>query len=551
MNRRDFLKAVGVGAIAAGLLDCARAQEGVAQGTAKRPNIVIIMADDMGFSDIGCYGSEIQTPNLDALAAGGLRFRQFYNTARCCPTRASLLTGLYSHRAGIGHMTADYGKPGYVGRLNENCLTIAEVLGTAGYTSYAVGKWHVGDAPEVWPCKRGFARYYGAVSATGHYFGLQKAPGRKFLMDDTEVPPEGEPRMVGQAAYYPFKNADGSAWYGTDAYTDYAIKYVDEHVKEKDNPFFLYVAYTAPHWPLHALPEDIAKYKGKYMKGWDALRAARHARMKKMGIVDADWPLTPRDEAVTAWEAVDAEKKEEMDLRMAVYAAMIDRMDQNIGRIVESLKKNGVLEDTLILFLADNGGCAEGGPWGFSRNEEPTGTPDSYASYGTSWANASNTPFRLYKHWVHEGGIATPLIVHWPRVIKERGALTDQVGHVIDLAATCYDVGGATYPATYHGREIATLDGRSLAPIFRRGKREGHEAVFWEHEGNRAVRRGDWKLVSKHPGQWELYDLKSDRTEVVDLAEKRPDIVKDLKELYRQWAARSQVVPWAQARKRI
>jgi arylsulfatase len=537
--------------MAAGLPGCGRAvRKGDSQAEALRPNIVIIMADDMGFSDIGCYGSEISTPNLDALGAGGLRFTQFYNTARCCPTRASLLTGLYSHRAGVGHMMGNYGKPGYIGRLNDRCLTIAQVLGTAGYTSYAVGKWHVGEGANLRPCKRGFTHYYGAASASGHYFGLEKRADRKLLIDDTEYVPTTESRKVGNAEYYPFTNPDGSPWYGTDAYTDYAIKYVNEHVGDKSDPFFLYVAYTAPHWPLHALPEDIAKYKGRYLKGWDALRAERHERMNKMGVVDADWPLTPRDEEAAAWETVDAPKKDDMDLRMAVYAAMIDRMDRNIGRIVETLRKSSILDNTLILFLADNGGCAEGGPWGFSRNDEPAGTPDSYTSYGLSWANVSNTPFRLYKHWVHEGGIATPLIAHWPNVIKQKGKLTDQVGHVIDLAATCYDAAGATYPVTHQGRELATLDGRSLVPIFEGGERTGHEAIFWEHEGNRAVRKGDWKLVSKHPGPWELYNLKADRTEMTDLADSHPEIAAELKDLYDQWAARSNVEPWPQARKR-
>lgn len=540
INRRNFLKGLGLGFVSIAMPSISSVKGMVSD----KPNIVIIMADDMGFSDIGCYGSEIETPNLDSLAEKGLRFTQFYNTARCCPTRASLLTGLYSHQAGIGHMTGDYGKPGYIGHLNDNCVTIAEALNPAGYTSYAVGKWHVGADPEHWPCKRGFARYYGANSAFGHYFGMQK--GRRFIIDDTEQFPDSKLKTVGNSQYYPFKNPDGSQWYGTDAYTDYAVKYVNEHVKSKTNPFFLYVPYTAPHWPLHALPEDIAKYKGKYAKGWDAIRKERNERMMKMGLVAKSWPLTARDTNVKAWDEVDDEKKKDMELRMAVYAAMIDRMDQNIGRIVETLKNNKILDNTLILFLADNGGCAEGGPFGFSRNDETPGTPDSYTSYGISWANASNTPFRLYKHWVHEGGISTPLIAHWPKVIKQKGKLTEQTGHVIDLMATCCDVAGATYPKTFKGKQIVPLEGKSLLPILQGSKRPDHDAIYWEHEGNRAVRKGDWKLVSRFPGQWELYNLKEDRTELNNLAAGHTDIVNELSTMYRTWAKRSNVERWGQ-----
>jgi arylsulfatase A-like enzyme len=546
-TRRDFIKMVGLGAGSFFLPGCNIGKTTASPGHEnQKPNIIIIMADDMGFSDIGCYGGEIQTPNLDRLAAHGLRFTQFYNTARCCPTRASLLTGLYSHQAGIGHMTANYQKPGYLGHLNDRCVTIAEALQPAGYGSYAVGKWHVGGDPQHWPGKRGFSRYYGANSASGHYFGMQK--GRRFIIDDQEYFPETSLRKVGSVQYYPFKNPDGSPWYGTDAYTDHAIQYINEHDSGKE-PFFLYMAYTAPHWPLHAPEQDIAKYRGTYKKGWDALRKARHERMKKMGIVDKDWPLTDRDSKASAWEDVEDAKKDDLDLRMAVYAAMIDRMDQNIGRLVESLKTNGILDNTLILFLADNGGCAEGGPGGFSRNDRTPGTPDSYTSYGLSWANASNTPFRLYKHWVHEGGIATPLIAYWPTVIKQKGTLTHQTGHVIDLMATCCDVAGCAYPKTYKEKEIVPLAGKSLLPIFQGKTRTGHQAIFWEHEGNRAARKGKWKLVSKHPGAWELYDLEADRTELHNVIKKNPQIANDLKAEYQNWAQRSNVIPWKELRK--
>jgi arylsulfatase len=478
-----------------------------------RPNIVIIMADDMGFSDLGCYGSEIDTPNLDRLAAGGLRFTQFYNTARCCPTRASLLTGLYPHQAGVGHMVEDKGRPGYQGKLNDRCVTIAEALRPAGYRTMMAGKWHVGEKKPHWPCDRGFDRYFGLISGGSSYFRLDK--GRQMALDhEPWTPPD-----------------DG--FYMTNAFTDHAVRFVDEAAKI-GKPWFLYLAFTSPHWPLHALPEDIAKYRGKYKGGWDALREARHKRMIEMGIVDAKWPLTPRDAQAPAWE--DVKNQDERDLRMAVYAAQIDRMDRNIGRLTAKLKELGAEENTLVLFLADNGGCAEEIHRG--KKDAEIGTAESFESYGLPWANASNTPFRLYKHWVHEGGISTPLIARWPAVIKAPG-ITREPGHLIDLMATCLDVAGAEYP-----KDKTPLEGKSLAPVFRTGKREGHEAIYWEHEGNRAVRMGKWKLVARHKGDWELYDLDADRTELHNLAAQDAERVKSMAARYDAWAARSQVDPW-------
>ncbi|MBN1125322.1 MAG: sulfatase-like hydrolase/transferase [Sedimentisphaerales bacterium] len=546
LNRRDFLKATGVWTAAISLVGCAEFSTGK-KGN-RKPNIVIIMADDMGFSDIGCYGGEIQTPSLDKLAVNGLRFTQFYNTGRCCPTRASLLTGLYPHQSGIGDMSGDDGLPGYKGRLNEQCITIAEVLRPAGYRNYAAGKWHVGPGPEHWPLQRGFDHYYGANSASGHYFGLQARNGRRFIIDDQEYIPEGQARKTGQTGYWPFQNKDGTPWYGTDAYTDYALSYLEEHAEEHtDRPFFLYVAYTAPHWPLHALPEDIAKYQGRYMKGWDQLRKERYARQLQMGIVHSDWSISPRDPEAPAWEGLTEEQKQEMDLRMAVYAAMVDRMDQNIGRLIAKLKSLGQFENTLILFLSDNGGCHEGGPWGFSRGKKdsPAGSPDSYTSYGRCWANASNTPFRMFKHWVHEGGVSTPLIAHWPGVVNDKGTLTDQTGHVVDLMATCCDAAGVSYPKSYNGQTITPLEGRSLIPVFKGQQREGHAMIFWEHEGNRAVRQGDWKLVSRFPdNKWELYNVKVDRSELNDISQQHPDRVNELKAAYLEWAVRCNVIPY-------
>jgi len=526
INRRDFLKKAGLAAASAAV---AWQQGCAAEPPAKtdnRPNIVLIMADDMGFSDLGCYGSEIHTPNLDHLAAGGLRFKQFYNAARCCPTRASLLTGLYPHQAGMGQMTnekGDINPPGaYEGYLNDKCVTIAEVLKTAGYTTLMAGKWHVGESRPHWPVDRGFDRYYGLISGAANYFDITMAKSanktRRFAVDDKPYVPPPE------------------NFYITDAFTDNALNFLDQYGR-KQNPFFLYLAYTAPHWPLHALPEDIAKYKGKYMDGWDALRRKRHKRMIEMGIVDAKWPLSPRDDGAVAWETV--EDKKLMDLKMAIYAAQIDRMDQNIGRILTKLKEIDKEKNTLVMFLSDNGGCHETGPLGFDRrnNGLPPGGVDSYMSYGQSWANASNTPFRMFKKFTHEGGIATPLIVRWPAVVKDKGTLTNQPGHIVDIMATCVDLAGAHYPQKFRGKRIVAMQGTSLLPVFQGKKRKPHDYLFWEHIGHKAVRHGKWKLVAKKKDDWELYDLEKDRTEMNNLADKYPQIVAHLKGKYEQWAS--------------
>lgn len=557
--RRDFLKTMGMGAGAWALSGCARAMRSSA-GEAQRPNIILIMSDDMGFSDIGCYGGEINTSNLDGLAAHGLRFTQFYNTARCCPTRASLLTGLYQHQAGVGHMMSDDGVPGYRGDLNKRCLTIAEVLKGAGYSTYMSGKWHV--TPKVkpegpkynWPRQRGFDRFFGTIHGAGSFFDPNS-----LTLDNEQITPD--------------KN-----FYYTDAISDHAVKFMTEH--DQDSPFFMYVSYTAAHWPMHAWEADIAKYKGKYAQGWDALRQERHARLKRMGLVDPQWEITPRDKQVPAW--ADETMKPWQERRMEVYAAMVEVMDQGIGRIVKTLKQQGKLDNTLIFFLQDNGGCAE--EYGSRGEEKPDpsqpvklrpmgpnelqtrmqpqvtrdgrpvrtgkgvmpGPADTYIAYGKGWANASNTPFRLYKHWVHEGGISTPLIAHWPDQVTDRGALRHQPGHLIDIMATCVDVSGAPYPTKRAGQTIYPPEGRSLVPAFANQALEREEGLFWEHEGNRAVRKGDWKLVSRYPGQWELYNLKQDRTELHNLASQHPEIVQELKAMYEAWAQRSQVIPWSE-----
>lgn len=489
-----------------------------------KPNVIVILADDMGFSDLGCYGSEIKTPNLDKLAAKGQRFTQFYNTARCCPTRASLLTGLYPHQAGVGHMVQDKGFNGYRGKLNDTCVTIAEVLKPAGYRTYLCGKWHVGENKGHWPVDRGFERSYALVSGGTNYFRLD--PERTLAIDDRKITPPKD-------------------WYVTDAITDNAVTFLKEH-KKADEPFFLYLAYTSPHWPLHAHAADVKKYQGKYSIGWDELRKRRLAKMREMKLIDEKWPLTARDAKVPAWE--DAKDKDEWDLRMAVYAAQIDRMDQGIGKVLAQLEAMKATEDTLILFLADNGGCAEIIEKS-DKKEAKTGDADSFRSYGVGWANASNTPFRLYKHWVHEGGISTPLIAHWPKVIKE-AAIVHQPGHLIDVMATCIDVSGAKYPAKHKEKDVTPYEGKSLRPIFEGKTREPHEAIYWEHEGNRAVRMGKWKLVAKHRGAWELYDLEADRSETNDLAKKDADRVKDMAAKYQAWAKKVGAMPWDELQKK-
>ncbi len=541
-----------------------------------RPNIILIMSDDMGYSDIGCFGGEINTPNLDALARNGLRYTQFYNTARCCPSRASLLTGLYPQQAGIGHMVNNRGTPAYRGDLSSNALTIAEVLKGAGYSTYMSGKWHVTPWPhegvveskDNWPRQRGFDKFYGMISGAGSFYDP-----RSLVLDDEYIVP-------------------GQNYYFTDAITDYAVENIKRH--EGTNPFFMYVAYTAAHWPMHALPKDIAKYKGKYDQGWDVMREQRLERMLEMGLIPEGTPMSERDSRVKPWTG-DIEYRDWEITNMEVYAAMVDRMDAGIGKIVDELQKEGLLGNTLIFFLQDNGACAEELEW--VRNpdayENPQNVPEgytfgkddlqtymipkstrdgrpvtvqnkevmpgpahTYTAYGKNWANASNTPFRMYKHWVHEGGIATPLIVHWPDGIKAKNELRWAPSHLIDIMATCADAGKADYPTDYNGNKIIPFEGRSLVPTFEE-KPLDRKAIYWEHEGNRAVRMGKWKLVSKadfNPiiwdridelelENWELYNIDEDRNELNDLAAEEPERVKQMTEMWREWAERTGTIP--------
>ena len=490
---------------------------------APRPNIVVILADDMGFSDIGCYGGEVDTPHLDALATGGLRFTQFYNTGRCCPTRAALLTGLYQHQAGVGHMTNNKGIPAYQGYLDDRCVTVAEVLKTAGYATMMTGKWHVGSKEGRWPLDRGFDKFYGIPQGGGFYFRVRE--GRSLVRGSKRIEPPKD-------------------WYTTDAFNDEAAGFIDEAAKAK-KPFFLYVAHIAPHWPLQARAEDIEKYRGKYRRGWDVVRKERYARLLESGIIDASSKLSRRDPGAKAWEEMSETARDDLDLRMAIYAAQIDVLDRGIGRLVASLEKAGVRENTLILFLSDNGASAEGGLRGFSRGKKgaPIGTADSYASYGLGWANASNTPFRRYKSKLHEGGIATPLVANWPKGIARRGAIEKAVGHVIDILPTCVELAGAKNPEERSGKKVLPPEGVSLVPAFA-GKAVSRGPLFWEHQGDRAMREGKWKIVSSHKKDWELYNLEADRTELVDLAKKDVKRVQRMVLSYLTWAQRAAVEEW-------
>jgi arylsulfatase len=479
----------------------------------------------MGYSDIGCYGSEIPTPNLDALAADGLRFTQFYNTGRCCPTRAALMTGVYSHQAGVGHMTQDDGVPGYRGRLNDGVATFGERIGPAGYFTAMTGKWHVGINS---PSKRGFDRSLNA-SAGGFY---QTSPKAKLFLNGEPLE-SNDPRLP-------------KDWYSTDLWTTYGLKFIDE-AREAKKPFFLYLAHNAPHFPLQAPADEIAKFRGKYKAGWDKLREQRHARQIEMGIVDKGWPLAPRPSAIKAWDSLSEAEKDRFDHLMAVYAAVVSRMDKAVGDLVAGLKERGVYDNTLILFMSDNGGNAEGGPRGTS-----SGDPSAAASNwfcGESWAFLQNTPFRRYKHFNHEGGIATPLIAHWPAGIAAKNELRTQPAHLIDIMATCVEVTGAPALSELNGKPLLPLEGRSLVAAFGNKPIE-RDALFWEHEGNAAVRVGDMKLVRLgRAGAWELYDLKADRTELNNLAAQRPDVVKELAGKWDAWAERAQVNPYPAGKK--
>lgn len=549
------------------LVSAAASANGGSRESRPKPNIIVILGDDIGYSDVGCFGGEIQTPNIDSLAQNGVRFTQFYNTSRCCPTRASLLTGLYPHQAGVGHMMVDRGHEGYRSNLNRNCATIAEVLRAGGYRTYMCGKWHVTnrDAKDAdnsnWPLQRGFEKFYGTIRGYGNFFDPAS-----LCRQNTFITPANDPE---------YQPAD---YYYTDALSDNAVRYLAQHRQESpDKPFFLYLAYTAAHWPMQAPAKDIAKYRGKYDNGYEPIQQARLKRLRELGLLRDPWQPAP---LAGDWNAINRKKWEARG--MEVFAAMIDNMDQGIGRVLAELKSAGQLENTVVMYLNDNGACAEDlgrRPGGESPGATPKdlkpmarddlqdrirlpmqtrdgrvvrdgpgvmpGPADTYVAYGRNWANVSNTPFREYKHWVHEGGIATPLIVQWPAGIprSRNGKLETQPGHVMDLMATCVELSGANYPAKLDGQTIKPMEGVSLAPAFKGGTIHRKNPIFWEHESNRAVRDGQWKLVAKADGPWELYDMESDRTEMKNLAPLQPQRVKAMAAQWDSWAARANVLP--------
>ena len=514
-----------------------------------RPNVVLILVDDMGFSDIGCYGGEVKTPNIDRLGQRGVRFSQFYNTARCSPSRASLLTGLHPHQTGIGVLTNDDRPRGYAGTINERCVTMAEVLKTAGYATCLSGKWHLASEMrtpnDAWPTRRGFDRFFGTLTGCGSFFQPGTLTRGEVNVEDEALDPD---------------------FYYTDAISAEAIAFVEDRGRrDATEPFFLYVAYTAPHWPLHARDEDIARYHGTFDEGWDILRERRMKRLREFGILDDSAALSDRDPTQPAWS--DVEYKDWQARRMEVYAAQIDRMDQGVGRIVAALEATGSLDDTLIMFLSDNGGSDEGLPlveldrfkqrtdilrlvtrdggdvWIGNEPSIVPGTEDTYASYGRAWANLSNTPFRYYKQWTHEGGISTPFIVHWPHGNLRSGSVVRAPFQLVDVLPTVIEATGASYPGRYDGREITPYEGRSLLPALR-GNAVPDATLYWEHTGNAAVRRGAWKMVRHFPNGWELYDVSRDRSELHDVAREHPDVVDALNREWQAWADRVGVIPW-------
>ena len=505
-----------------------------------RPNVLIILADDLGWSDVGCYGSEISTPNIDALAGDGLRFTQFYNSARCSPSRASLLTGLNPHQAGVPLL----GTP-----LNDQCVTLAEVLKPAGYNTYMVGKWHLSE--QSTPVMRGFDEFYGMLGGFNTYW-------------------KEDPYYTRLPADHPKRVYPANGFYSSNVFGDYALDFMNQG-RTAGRPWFMYLAFNAAHFPLGAPEEAIDKYEAMYrVKGWDAIRAERLARQKKLGIVPASLTLTPRsfipanfinkqtgwaDKYNPAWASLPTDRQADLARRMAVYAAAIEIMDRNIGRVLSHLKETGEWDNTLIFFLSDNGACAEWDPYGFDKLDSPlnivhtgaelkkVGGPDSYVSYGSGWANVGNTPWRLYKHYAQEGGIRTPMIVHWPAGLKTKpGATTAQIGYVTDFMPTLLQVCGAAYPTERNGVDILPTEGEDLVPTFT-GAKLSPRVLCVEHEGNRMVREGDWKLVALANKPWELYDLASDPTEMHDLSATQTTRVQKLSADWDAWAIRCGAKP--------
>jgi arylsulfatase A-like enzyme len=505
---------------------------------AARPNIVLILADDLGYSDISAFGSEIATPNIDRLAANGVALTQFYNQARCCPTRATLMTGRYPHQVGIGLMIDDYAaaarkaanSPAYQDHLSTNSPTMAELLRAAGYRTMMCGKWHLGKRPEEWPAHRGFDRSFVQINGAMNYFGGDSGDGPR------------EPMALDDKPFTP--PHDG--FYSTDAFTDHAIEFLDEARKvTSDKPFFLYLPYNASHWPLQAPEADIEKYRGKYDAGWQATREERLKRMIQLGIVPPDQKMAPMDRGQNKpWDQLTGGQRKQWARRMEVYAAQTEHLDRQIGRLLNELKRLGVETNTLVIFLSDNGGAAEDPNRG--DRSVPIGDRDSYRGYARPWATVSNTPWRRHKVTAYEGGISTPLIARWPAGIPapKDGTLVREPGHVIDLLPTFLELANANYPTN----GLVKPEGQSILAMLQGGHGVADRTYFWEHEGNRAVRKGKWKLVALGGSKsaWELYDMETDRLESHDLVSEDPEIVNQLSAAYNQWAARCGVIDYSE-----
>jgi len=566
MKRRDFLKTVGMAMAAPSIFQITHAAP-----PDKRPNVIIIFADDLGYSDLGCFGGEIETPNLDRLAGNGVRFSQFYNTGRCCPARASLLTGLYPHQAGVGLMVYNNYGDGYRGSINDKCVTFGEVMSPAGYQTMMVGKWHAGHLPHARPESRGFDRFTGIYPHIDSYWKVLK--NCDIYRDKQLLIPAGENPTD---PYSPDQE-----FYTTDFFTNTAIDYIDQATTQREKPFLLHICYNAPHFPLEAPDDLIEKYRGRYLKGWDELRKEKLARMKRMGLVTSKQQLPHENNWVAQripgmpfkmmididplpeWGKLSPQDKEELDFRRAMYAAQVDRLDQNVGRIVEQLKKNDDLDNTLIMFFSDNGCSGETDLFGMNWHKYKRANYKQWRkasgwsiSQGQCWATYSNTPFKKYKQYVHEGGIASSFIAHWPKGIALKGQIiSDQIFHLVDIMPTLCELAGVNYPDTYNGRKIKPCPGISMLPYWKdRIDQPQKRTLYFQHLNHSAVREGDWKLVTlddRDDSQWELYDMSQDRSETNNQIQAHPDIAKNLKDKWHKWAKKVNVLPFPEDRQLI
>ncbi len=529
-----------------------------ASAAEKQPNVLLILADDLGFSDLGCYGGEIPTPNIDRLAHGGLRYTTCYNSARCCPSRASLVTGLNPHQAGIGSFATEKpeaGKgPAYTGHLLPNTATLAEVLRDNGYSTWMVGKWHLGYPG---PTERGFDNFYGIKDMLSHSEG-QWNPQKYARLPEGKNPELSHP--LGK-------------FFATDVFTGYSLEFLKQARQQEGKPWFLYLAHSSPHFPLHAPKAEIDKNMPIYRQGWDVLRAERFARMKKLGLIPADLKLPPRamvpvdGEAIAngysgkenpAWDSLPQDRREDLARRMATYAAMVEHVDDSVGKVLADLEQHGETDNTVVIFLSDNGACYEWGPFGFDGESrlgtttlhtgkalDEIGQPGSHSSYGSGWANLGNTPLQLYKHFCHEGGISSPLIIRWPTGHTAKDQWVQAPTHIMDIMPTVLTAAGISPPKERGGQAVITMEGVSLTPTFTGGHLP-ERVLGFEHQQARGLRKGDWKLTwgkrMPSPPTWELYHLKTDRAEQNNLATANPELVKHLTGEWLQWAKRVGVV---------